>query len=48
VIATVIALGFLLLMIAFRSVLVLLQAAITNVLSATAAFGILTPPPAPA
>jgi uncharacterized phage infection (PIP) family protein YhgE len=42
VIATVILLGFLLLMIAFRSLLVPLQAAITNVLSATAAFGVLT------
>jgi uncharacterized membrane protein YdfJ with MMPL/SSD domain len=42
VIATVILLGFLLLMVAFRSVLVPLQAAITNVLSAAAAFGVLT------
>jgi uncharacterized membrane protein YdfJ with MMPL/SSD domain len=42
VIGTVILLGFLLLMIAFRSVLIPLQAAITNVLSAAAAFGILT------
>ena len=42
VIGTVILLGFLLLMIAFRSVLVPLQAAITNVLSAAAAFGVLT------
>ncbi len=42
VIGTVILLGFLLLMIAFRSVLVPLQAALTNVLSAAAAFGILT------
>jgi uncharacterized membrane protein YdfJ with MMPL/SSD domain len=42
VIATVILLGFLLLMVAFRSLLVPLQAAITNVLSATAAFGVLT------
>ena len=41
-IGTVILLGFLLLMIAFRSILVPLQAAITNVLSAAAAFGILT------
>ena len=42
VIATVILLGFVLLMIAFRSILVPLQAALTNVLSAAAAFGILT------
>jgi uncharacterized membrane protein YdfJ with MMPL/SSD domain len=42
VIGTVILLGFLLLMIAFRSLLIPLQAAITNVLSAAAAFGILT------
>ena len=42
VIGTIIALGFLLLMIAFRSLLVPLQAAVTNLLSATAAFGILT------
>ncbi len=42
VIGTVVLLGFLLLMIAFRSILVPLQAAITNVLSAAAAFGILT------
>jgi uncharacterized membrane protein YdfJ with MMPL/SSD domain len=42
VIGTVILLGFLLLMIAFRSILVPLQAAVTNVLSAAAAFGILT------
>lgn len=42
VIGTVILLGFLLLMIAFRSVLVPLQAAVTNLLSAAAAFGVLT------
>ena len=42
VIGTIILLGFLLLMIAFRSLLVPLQAAVTNVLSAAAAFGILT------
>ena len=42
VIGTVVLLGFLLLMIAFRSLLVPLQAAVTNILSATAAFGILT------
>jgi uncharacterized membrane protein YdfJ with MMPL/SSD domain len=42
VIGTVILLGFLLLMIAFRSLLIPLQAAITNVLSAAAAFGVLT------
>ena len=42
VIGTVILLGFVLLMIAFRSLLVPLQAAVTNVLSAAAAFGILT------
>jgi uncharacterized membrane protein YdfJ with MMPL/SSD domain len=42
VIGTVILLGFLLLMIAFRSVLIPLQAAITNLLSAAAAFGVLT------
>ena len=42
VIGTVILLGFLLLMVAFRSILVPLQAALTNVLSAAAAFGILT------
>jgi uncharacterized membrane protein YdfJ with MMPL/SSD domain len=42
VIATVILLGFLLLMVAFRSLLVPLQAAVTNILSALAAFGILT------
>jgi uncharacterized membrane protein YdfJ with MMPL/SSD domain len=42
VIGTVILLGFLLLMLAFRSLLIPLQAALTNLLSATAAFGILT------
>jgi uncharacterized membrane protein YdfJ with MMPL/SSD domain len=42
VIGTVILLGFLLLMLAFRSLLVPLQAAVTNLLSAAAAFGILT------
>jgi uncharacterized membrane protein YdfJ with MMPL/SSD domain len=42
VIGVVILLGFLLLMIAFRSVLIPLQAAITNLLSAAAAFGVLT------
>jgi uncharacterized membrane protein YdfJ with MMPL/SSD domain len=42
VIGTVILLGFLLLMIAFRSVLIPLQAAVTNLLSAAAAFGVLT------
>ena len=42
VIGTVILLGFVLLMIAFRSILIPLQAALTNMLSAAAAFGILT------
>jgi uncharacterized membrane protein YdfJ with MMPL/SSD domain len=42
VIGTVILLGFLLLMIAFRSILIPLQAAITNLLSAAASFGVLT------
>ena len=42
VIGTVILLGFLLLMIAFRSLLIPLQAAVTNILSAAAAFGVLT------
>ena len=42
VIATVILLGFFLLMVAFRSILVPLQAAVTNLLSAAAAFGVLT------
>jgi uncharacterized membrane protein YdfJ with MMPL/SSD domain len=42
VIGTVILLGFLLLMIAFRSLLIPVQAAITNILSAAAAFGVLT------
>src|SRR6476619_3465568 len=41
VIGTVILLGYILLMIAFRSLLIPLQAAITNLLSA-AAFGVLT------
>ena len=41
-IGTVILLGFLLLMIAFRSLLIPLQAAVTNLLSAAAAFGVLT------
>ncbi len=42
VIGTVILLGIPLLMLAFRSLLVPLQAAITNILSAAAAFGVLT------
>jgi uncharacterized membrane protein YdfJ with MMPL/SSD domain len=42
VIITVIALSFVLLMVAFRSLLIPLQAAITNLLSAAAAFGVLT------
>ncbi len=42
VIGTVILLGFLLLMVAFRSLLIPLQAALTNLLSAAAAFGVLT------
>jgi uncharacterized membrane protein YdfJ with MMPL/SSD domain len=42
VIGTVILLGFLLLMIAFRSLLIPFQAAITNLLSAAASFGVLT------
>ncbi|MBZ5737901.1 MMPL family transporter [Nocardioides mangrovi] len=42
VIGTVVLLGFVLLMIAFRSLLIPLQAAVTNVLSAAAAFGVLT------
>jgi uncharacterized membrane protein YdfJ with MMPL/SSD domain len=42
VIAAVIALGFLVLMTAFRSVLVPAQAAIANVLTAAAAFGVVT------
>ena len=42
VIATVIGLSFLLLMVAFRSLLVPLQAAITNLLSVAASFGVLT------
>jgi uncharacterized membrane protein YdfJ with MMPL/SSD domain len=42
VIGTVILLGFLLLMLAFRSLLIPLQAAVTNLLSAAASFGVLT------
>lgn len=42
VIGTVILLGFLLLMVAFRSLLIPLQAAVTNLVSAAAAFGVLT------
>jgi uncharacterized membrane protein YdfJ with MMPL/SSD domain len=42
VIVTVLALSFLLLMIAFRSLLVPLQAAVTNLLTVAAAFGVLT------
>ena len=42
VIGVVILLGFLLLMIAFRSLLIPLQASITNLLSAAASFGVLT------
>jgi uncharacterized membrane protein YdfJ with MMPL/SSD domain/peptidoglycan hydrolase CwlO-like protein len=42
VIATVIALSFVLLMLAFRSLLVPVQAALTNLLSVAAAFGVLT------
>ena len=42
VIGTVILLGFILLMIAFRSLLIPLQAAVMNLLSAAAAFGVLT------
>jgi uncharacterized membrane protein YdfJ with MMPL/SSD domain len=42
VIGTVILLGFLVLMVAFRSLLVPLQASITNLLSAAASFGVLT------
>ncbi len=42
VIGTVILLGIPLLMLAFRSLLVPLQAALTNILSAAAAFGVLT------
>jgi len=42
VILTVIALSFLLLLIAFRSLLIPVQAAITNLLSAAAAFGVVT------
>jgi uncharacterized membrane protein YdfJ with MMPL/SSD domain len=42
VIGTVVLLGFLLMLIAFRSLLIPLQAAATNLLSAAAAFGVLT------
>ena len=42
VILVVLALSFLLLLLAFRSLLIPLQASITNLLSATASFGILT------
>ncbi len=42
VILTVLALSFLLLMIAFRSLLVPVQAAVTNLLTAAASFGVLT------
>ena len=42
VIAVVLALSFVLLMIAFRSLLIPLQAAVTNLLCAAAAFGVLT------
>lgn len=42
VILVVIALSFLLLLLAFRSLLIPVQASITNLLSATAAFGVLT------
>jgi uncharacterized membrane protein YdfJ with MMPL/SSD domain len=42
VIAVVLALSFLLLMVAFRSLLIPLQAAITNLLCVGAAFGVLT------
>jgi uncharacterized membrane protein YdfJ with MMPL/SSD domain len=42
VIATVLALSFLLLLLAFRSLLVPLQAAFTNLLSVAASFGVLT------
>lgn len=42
VIGTVILLGCLLLMVAFRSLLIPVQAAVTNLLSAAAAFGVLT------
>jgi uncharacterized membrane protein YdfJ with MMPL/SSD domain len=42
VIGTVILLGVVLLLIAFRSLLIPLQAAVTNLLSAAAAFGVLT------
>jgi uncharacterized membrane protein YdfJ with MMPL/SSD domain len=42
VILTIIALSFVLLMVAFRSLLIPLQAAVTNLLAAAAAFGVLT------
>ena len=42
VVATVLALSFLLLLLAFRSLLVPLQAAIMNLLSVAASFGVLT------
>jgi uncharacterized membrane protein YdfJ with MMPL/SSD domain len=42
VIATILALSFILLMIAFRSLLIPVQAAVTNLLSAAASFGVLT------
>ncbi len=42
VVLTVLALSFLLLMVAFRSVLVPVQAAVTNLLSVAAALGVLT------
>ena len=42
VILTIIALSFLLLMVAFRSLLIPLQAAITNLVSACASFGVMT------
>ena len=42
VVATVLTLSFLLLLLAFRSLLIPLQAAITNLLSVAASFGVLT------
>ena len=42
VIGTIIGLSFLLLMVAFRSLLIPVQAAVTNLLSAAAAFGVVT------
>jgi uncharacterized membrane protein YdfJ with MMPL/SSD domain len=42
VIVTIIGLSFILLMIAFRSLLIPVQAAVTNLLSAAASFGVLT------